>query len=307
MKGSQYQNVWMYVIHELEAAITDCKAGTVGSHWDEAVAFYSGSITLTNPTTNIGQFQYGLAEKRCTAFGTCTSGNSALYKSEVNEKVYKLFATGSGLQSTFQCSAMESVKESLVKQFTVPFIQAIIQYLYLSKTQGLEKQKAELWSFSAALLPLLNYYSLSAAKVLYENSYILNVDTVPLGYAAAKLSLEGAYSAMGITCADVGGYVSATDASGYVTGLAPCTDSVTSISASGSSMSMAEDTYSEYFTRSLIIALAIFVIFFVLFAVIISALFCRGRITCESVADRKMREEKLLHSNDVDPPINRIV
>ena len=225
MKGSQYQNVWMYVIHELEAAITDCKAGTVGSHWDEAVAFYSGSITLTNPTTNIGQFQYGLAEKRCTAFGTCTSGNSALYKSKVNEKVYKLFATGSGLQSTFQCSAMESVKESLVKQFTVPFIQAIIQYLYLSKTQGLEKQKAELWSFSAAFLPFLNYYSPSAAKVLYENSYILNVDTVPLGYAETKLSLEGAYLAMGITCADVGGYVSATDASGYVTGLAPCTDS----------------------------------------------------------------------------------
>ena len=30
---------------------------------------------------------------------------------------------------------------------------------------------------------------------------------------------------MGITCADVGGYVSSTEASGYVAGLAPCTDS----------------------------------------------------------------------------------
>ena len=226
MKGAQYHNVWMYVIHELEAAITDCKAGVVGSHWDAAVAFYSGSLTLTNPTSNIGQFQYGLAEKRCTAFGTCTSTQSSLYKSAVNEKVYNLFASGSDMQASFQCSAMESAKESLVKLFAVPFIQGIIQYLYLSKTGGLEKSKAELWSFAAALLPLMNYYSPAAAKVLYENSYILNVDTVPLGYAATKTAMEGAYLAMGISCADVGGYVSATESSGYVAGLAPCTDAM---------------------------------------------------------------------------------
>eukprot|EP00596_Hydrurales_sp_CCMP1899_P007816 CAMPEP_0119036064 /NCGR_PEP_ID=MMETSP1177-20130426/3517_1 /TAXON_ID=2985 /ORGANISM="Ochromonas sp, Strain CCMP1899" /LENGTH=55 /DNA_ID=CAMNT_0006995313 /DNA_START=18 /DNA_END=181 /DNA_ORIENTATION=+ len=52
----------MYVIHQMEAAIVDCKAGTVGTHWDEAVAFYSGSLTLN--VKDIGVFQYGLAEKR---------------------------------------------------------------------------------------------------------------------------------------------------------------------------------------------------------------------------------------------------
>ena len=142
MKGAQYQNVFMYVIHELEAAIVDCKANKVGTHWDEAVAFYSGSITLTG--SDIGVFQYGLAEKRCGDFKTCGSSTS-----EVNEKVLALFAAGRDMQPGFQCSAMESTKEALVKQFTIPLVQGVIKYLYLAKTSQSEKEKAELWAFAA--------------------------------------------------------------------------------------------------------------------------------------------------------------
>ena len=226
-KGSQYQNVWMYVIHELEAAITDCNNGvTTGTHWDEAVAFYSGSKILTSPTTNIGVFQYGLAEKRCAGFNTCTASdsNALLYKSAVNENVYALFASGRDMQASLQCSAMSVVKESLVKQFTVPLVQGVLQYIYLVKTQNLEKQRAELWSFSAALLPLLNYYSPTAASTLYSNSFIRNSAVVPSGYAAVKASLESAYVSMGISCADVGGYVSPSNSSEYTYGMEPCND-----------------------------------------------------------------------------------
>lgn len=226
-KGAAYHNVWMYVIHEMEAAIKDCKMSVATStHWDEAVAFYTGSTTLVNPTTNTGVFQYGLAEKRCPIFNTCTvTGDDALlYKSAVNQKVLGLFSSGRSYQAAGRCSNMETVKESLVKQFTVPLVQGVLQYLYLSKTGGTEKQKAELWSFAAALLPVVNYYSPSAATSLKTDSYIRNDVTVPSGYVAAKASLESVYTAMGISCADVGGYVDASTATGYAVGMEPCSD-----------------------------------------------------------------------------------
>jgi hypothetical protein len=125
MKGAQYQVMPMYVIHEMESAIADCKLNKVGTHWDEAVAFYSGSLILSDPVSKSGILQYGLAEKRCSEFNTCTAGaaNSALYTSAVNEKVYYFFKAGRDFYSGFQCDAMESTKEEIVKQFMVPLVQ----------------------------------------------------------------------------------------------------------------------------------------------------------------------------------------
>ena len=50
VKTSAYTVAGLYTIHEMEDAIVDCKAGnpnanTDGVHaWDEAVAFYAGSL-----------------------------------------------------------------------------------------------------------------------------------------------------------------------------------------------------------------------------------------------------------------------
>jgi hypothetical protein len=219
MKGAQYQNMPMYVIHEMESAIADCKLNKVGTHWDEAVAFYSGSFTLLPP--EIGVFQYGLAEKRCADFNTCGEDSSA-----VNEKVLLLFALGRDLVPAFQCTGLETVKESLVKQFTIPLVQGVIKYLYLAKTQGTEKDRAELWSFSAALLPFVNHYSTSTAATLRSNSYILASNSVIDGVASVKASLEALYPAMGITCLDVGGYTNPSGSRTYASGMEPCIDTI---------------------------------------------------------------------------------
>ena len=227
MKGSAYLNVWMYVIHELEEAIEDCqKSVTPSTHWDEALAFYTGSTTLVNSTKNYGVFTYGLAEKKCPLFKTCgvTGADRSLYKSTVNQKVFSLFASGSSYQKAGRCDNLVTTKEALVKQFTVPLLQGVMQYLYLSKTLNTEKPKAELWSFASALLPLISSYSPSVAKMLRKNAYILNPVTVPDGYMAVKASLESVYGAMGISCSDVGGWADKTTDSGYASGMDPCSD-----------------------------------------------------------------------------------
>lgn len=226
-KGAAYLNIWMYIIHEMEEAVSDCfNSVAPGTSWDEAVGFYTGSTPLLNPTTNYGVFQFGLAEKYCPLFNTCgASGyNTRYYKSTVNDKVFSLFESGKAYMLSNRCDSLQMTKEALVKQFAVPLLQGVMLNLYLAETGGLEKSKADLWSFASAVLPLVNAYSPSVAATLLENTKIMNVVAVPAGRAAVKASLESMYNAMGITCSDVGGVVDMTTRTGYAVGMEPCMD-----------------------------------------------------------------------------------
>merc|ERR1719377_228898 len=77
---------------------------------------------------------------------------------------------------------------------------------------------AEGWAFAAALLPLLNAVDSSAADTLYNNINmgLGTAGAVPDGYAAVKTAIEGTYSDLGITCADVGEYYGMLADSAYV-------------------------------------------------------------------------------------------
>ena len=227
MKGSAYVNVWMYVIHELEDAIKACEKSEPSTHWDEALAFYTGSTVFYNNSAT-GFFTHSLAEKKCPLFGTCgvTGADKSLYKSTANKKVFDLFAEGSGYQRGGRCDSLKTTKEALVKQFTVPLMQGMMQYLYLSPTDNSEKSKAELWSFAFALLPIINLYNPTVATLLRKNSYIRNPVTVPDGYRKVKAAVESVYGAIGITCSDVGGWKDKTTATGFAPGMDPCSDNV---------------------------------------------------------------------------------
>ena len=67
----------MYVIREMEDAVDDCNNDCpidacnddqVNS-WDEAVAFYTGSVPKA--TGDGGYLLYTLAQSLCRSFGTC--------------------------------------------------------------------------------------------------------------------------------------------------------------------------------------------------------------------------------------------
>ena len=267
MKGSSYVNVWMYVIHELEEAIEDCeKSITPSTHWDEALAFYTGSTVFFNSSA-IGYFTYSLAEKKCPLFGTCgvTGADKKLYKSTVNKKVFELFAEGSDYQRVGRCENLKANKEALVRQFTVPLMQGMMQYLYQAPTDNSEKSKAELWSFAFALLPLIDLYDKNVAKLLRDNSYIRNVNPVPDGYVKVKAAVESVYPAIGITCTDVGGFKDKKAASGYAPDMQPCVDSST-VTTQGSTEARSTETNMSA-SAPIAIALIVIVLFFCCFLV----------------------------------------
>ena len=100
-----------------------------------------------------------------------------------------------------------------------------------------DKEAAELWAFSAAILPWVNSCDPAAASTLRANSDI-TVATSPMsdGYATVKEALESVYDCMGITCAQVGGLLEegTTD---YISGFEPCDD--------GSSLSDSDSAESD--------------------------------------------------------------
>jgi len=162
----------------MEDAIVDCRSSDLHANtdmvqaWDEAVAFYVGSEAGEEAgTSDYGNLLYALADKRCSQFGTC---NANRY-SRVNEQIMALFAKGQALLASYECDAAEVVKESIVKQMLVPQIQGLVRYLYMAypKVCGTAcpaKEKAELWAFAAAVLPVVHAASPTVAKTLRSNA-----------------------------------------------------------------------------------------------------------------------------------------
>ena len=75
MKKGAYQAVWMYVLHKLESAISECKAGDSNAKhsWDEGWAYYAGSLvgaTAAEAASERGVLLWELAEKTANDFGT---------------------------------------------------------------------------------------------------------------------------------------------------------------------------------------------------------------------------------------------
>ncbi|CAM9671455.1 unnamed protein product, partial [Hapterophycus canaliculatus] len=136
VKGAQYQNVWMYVIHELEDAISDCEKGDLnandgGPHaWDEGWAFYAGSLEGTDGSGD-GFMIHALAEKRCANFGTCTGdedGSPITGSAQINADLLVLFAEGQTKLIDGECDSARDIKEEIVNLITVPLVQGLLRY-----------------------------------------------------------------------------------------------------------------------------------------------------------------------------------
>ena len=217
VKGSAYMVAGMYAIHEMEDAVLDCgadgAASDAGVHaWDEAVAFYAGSLEGPDAGgASAGELSYRLAEKRCANYGTCT-GEGGI--SQVNANIMTAFDAGKAALATGDCDAGAVQMDIIKKQMLVPLVQGTLRYAYKADParenpdSSPEKEIGEGWAFAIAILGEVNSCDADTANMLRTNMDIAADSAVADGYAAVVSGLQSTYSCLGITCDDVGGLVS---------------------------------------------------------------------------------------------------
>jgi hypothetical protein len=227
-KGTAYMNVWMYVIREMEDALDDCQEGCTIENcnddpvhaWDEAVAFYSGSLEGSDGAGD-GVLLHQLADKRCENFRTC--GDLADLDtgiSHVNIDIFRHFNAGLSKISAGDCSSARADKEAIEQMMAVPLVQGALRYAYVTEKETFsEKAEAEGAIFAAAVLPLVHACNEDAAQTIYDNMKVGQNGSANFG--AVKSAFESAYGCMNIRCEDVGGLWD--NAIGqYMEGAEPC-------------------------------------------------------------------------------------
>merc|ERR1719324_417485 len=215
-KGSAYMNVWMYVIHEIEDAISDCESSCTNPGAqdcnadpvhaiDEAAAFYAGSLEGSGATgmPNAGKLIFRLTEKRCANFGTCNPGAQA----KANQKIIVKLQEAQTELKNARCANVPALRESIISLMSIPLVQGSLRYAWkVAEEPGAgEKEKAEGAVFSAAILPRVANCDPAKAKIISDNMKIDATNHMSAGFTAVKEAFEATYCCLGITCDDIGG------------------------------------------------------------------------------------------------------
>jgi hypothetical protein len=215
VKTSAYTVAGLYTIHEMEDAIVDCKAGTPNANtdgvhaWDEAVAFYAGSLEGQAAGGNgDGEMGYRLAETRCKNYKTCSGSDGISGTSNVNVKIMAAFGAGLTALTGGDCDAGAAQMEIIKKQMKVPLVQGMLRYAYKADPHGGaagDKEIGEGWAFATGILGEINKCSPTVAATVRANMDIAASAPVADGYEAVIAAVQTTYDCMGITCEDVGG------------------------------------------------------------------------------------------------------
>ena len=210
-KGAAFSSVWLYALHEMEAALVKYAAGNYdvakgAPHaLDEAWAFWAGSAEIVG-----GAGPYGVAEKWSKYFGTYgySMGNGG--GSRVNlEVLYHLTAMQRYLQTPGNSESLQDAAKCVRAQFKVPIIQGCLKYGFqassaeMTKDDDLSKTKAEAWAFCVGALAFLNDVDSVAAQNA-EAEVTLNTNARPNWDVVKKAFSTSNLNKMGISCLDVG-------------------------------------------------------------------------------------------------------
>jgi hypothetical protein len=171
LKSMQVLVMYFTTLEPLYEALVTCENGDPsGDQWDQAAAFWLGSMEATeaNATQSpVGYFYYELAQEHCREFGTCTPDGS---NAQVNERLLSLWFSGRGAISSGSCSIARDVISKISKLLLVPVVQGALSsavHLQASASKKtLDMARADAFVYSRALLPLVASVNPDAAKVI---------------------------------------------------------------------------------------------------------------------------------------------
>jgi len=238
-KATAFIVIWMYVIRELEDALDDCREACTIENcnddpvhaWDEAVAFYTGSLEGTDGSGS-GKLAYALADKRCVNFKTCGDvGDETNGTSKVNIDIFRYFNIGQAKLAKGECSSAREEKDKIEKLMLIPLIQGTLRYAYKTDNDPYsEKAEAEGVVFALGIVPVIHDCDPAAASVITENMKAGQFGTAR--FPDVKAAFESTYDCLGIDGAMVGGLYDAATGS-YFEGAKPFDNA-----SSGASVSM---------------------------------------------------------------------
>lgn len=211
-------NIWMYVIRMMENALAICEIpcddetcveDSVHS-WDQAVAFYSGSLEED------GVLLFAFADAMCKAFHSCgVDGSLRVGTSYTNNKVIEEFKNGQKLLFQRKCDKARESKEEIVKAMAIPLIQATLYTAYVNiypqsqaDGDGTMTNGVRSASFAATVLPIVHACNEKDATTIYENLRIYTSSSPgkhSIDFVAIKNAFEKNYQCMGVSCEAVGG------------------------------------------------------------------------------------------------------
>jgi hypothetical protein len=253
-KSSAYITTWMYVLHEYRDAVGDCENDSLTDNnasvhaTDEAMAFYTGELegqtgfnyardNAGDLINKVGYLIHNLADKRCANFGTCTGKpentnpdpDNTKGASAVNTKVAELAQQFAAEVTSTACTTAAETLKLIEAQMTVPLVQGTIRYAYkCHKSNASLKSMAEGAVFWMSIAPQVATCNPTGAAVIQAAMLrpMTNANEGPYAGGASKFQeimgvLQGCYSSMGITCADVGGLIDPLDSTGYATCVDP--------------------------------------------------------------------------------------
>lgn len=220
----------MFVIGKLEHALDSCEATcdtcpTDDSihNWDEAVAFYTGSLEQSDDSSD-GILLHALADKRCENFRTCgEDANKVKGTSKVNIEVFRHLKAGQNDLRDRNCASARRQKEMVEGFMAVPLVQGTLRYAWINdyeEATSSDKEHAEGAIFAASVLPLVHACNPDDAEFIYENMRASPARTRP-DFKGIKRAFERNYECMGITCASVGGLYDENDQN-YLQHASPC-------------------------------------------------------------------------------------